>query len=168
MYLGEIVMFVYTMKASGLKFFAAIGISVAMLTTAISVLPTISAAADVASVTTDYKNVESEADMVEFLKGFGHEVEHTPINTYNVIIPQEFNSVYEKYNEIQRAQGLNLKRYSGKDATAYVFRVTNHDFDGEVYATLFIRNGRIIAGDICSKDGDGFVHGFKIGDYYAK
>ena len=161
-------MFVYTIKASGIKFFAAIGVSVALLTSAISILPSISAAADVASVTTDYKNVTSESDMVEFLKGFGCEVEPTPINVYEIVIPEEFNTVYEKYNEIQRAQGLNLKRYSGKDASVFVYRVTNHDFDGEVYATLFIRNGRIIAGDICSNDGDGFVQGFKIGDYYAK
>ena len=76
-------------------------------------------------------------------------------------IPQEFNSVYEKYNELQRAQGLNLKRYMGKTATVYDFKLKNYNYDGEVFATLFIRNNRIIAGDICSNDSNGFIHGFE-------
>jgi len=152
-------MFVYTLKASGLKFFAVVALSVALLATAIGILPTVSASADVASVATDFKNVTNEEDMVNFLKQFRIEVENKPSNVFETQIPEEFNSVFEKYNEIQRAQGLNLKRYAGKDATVYIFNVTNHEYDGEVYATLFIRNGRVIAGDISSKDGEGFVKG---------
>ncbi len=155
-------MFVYTMKASGVKFFAVIALSIAVLTVAISILPSVTAASDVASVTTDFKNIKTEEDMVNFLSQFGHEVEPTATNTYEIEIPDEFNSVFEKYNDIQRAQGLNLKRYVGKDATAYVFKVTNYEYEGEVFATLFIRNGRVIAGDICSTEGEGFVHGFRI------
>ncbi len=154
-------MFVYTMKASGIKFFAVIAVSVAILATAIGVLPALSAASDVASVTTDFKNIGNEEDMVKFLSQFGHEVEPQPINVYKMDIPEEFNSVYEKYNEIQRAQGLNLKRYVNKSCTAYVFKVTNFDYEGEVFATLLIKNGRVIAGDVCSKDGEGFVQGFR-------
>ena len=154
-------MFVYTLKASGLKFFAVIAVSVAILATAIGILPSVSAAADVASVSTDYKNISTEEEMINFLSKFGYEVEAKPINIYEITIPEEFNSIFEKYNEIQRAQGLNLKRYSGKDATAYIFKVTNYGQDCEVFATLIIRNSRIIAADICSKDGDGFVHGLE-------
>ena len=64
-------MFVYTMKASGLKFFAVVAVSVAILATVIGVLPSITAAADVANVSTDYKNMKSEADMVNFLPLLG-------------------------------------------------------------------------------------------------
>ena len=154
-------MFVYTLKASGIKFFAVIAVSVALLATAIGILPSISAATDVASVTTEFKNIKNEDDMVNFLAQFDYKAENKPTNVYEIDIPQEFNSIFEKYNEIQRAQGLNLKRYAGKDATAYVYKITNYEYEGDVYATLFIRNGRVIAGDICSKDGDGFVHGFR-------
>ena len=152
-------MFVCTLKASGLKFFAVVALSVSLLATAIGMLPAVSAASDVASVTTDFRNISTEEEMVEFLKQFGHEVETKAVKTLEIDIPEEFNSVFEKYNEIQRAQGLNLKRYAGKDATAYVFKVNNYEYEGEVFATLFIRNGRVIAGDISSKDGDGFVKG---------
>jgi hypothetical protein len=76
-------------------------------------------------------------------------------------IPDEFNTIFEKYNDIQRAQGLNLKRYCGKSATVYIYKVTNYEYSGDVFATLFIRNNRIIAGDICSTFDEGFVHGFE-------
>jgi hypothetical protein len=148
------------MKASGLKFFVVVALSVAILATAIGVLPSVSAATDVASVSTNYKNISSEEDMVNFISQFGYEVESAPTQVFEIEIPEEFNSVYEKYNEIQRAQGLNLKRYAGRTASAYVFKITNYDAEGDVFATLFIRNGRVIAGDVCSKANDGFVHGF--------
>ena len=153
-------MFVFTMKASGLKFLGILALSVTLLTTAIGILPSVNAAADVAAVTTDFKNINSEQDMVNFLLQSGYTVDQKPIEVFEMEIPEESNSVLNSYNEIQRAQGLNLKRYLGKSATVYVFNVTNHDHDGEVLATLFVRNGRIIAGDICSKDGNGFVKGF--------
>ena len=153
-------MYVYTMKASGLKFFVVVALSVALLTAAIGILPSVSAASDVASVTTNYKNVSSEEDMVKFISQFGYETEQKPTQIFDMEIPEEFNSVYEKYNEIQRAQGLNLKRYAGRTARAYVFKITNYGVEEDVFATLFIRNGRVIAGDVCSKANEGFVHGF--------
>ena len=149
------------MKASGLKFFAVLTASLILLASAIGILPAVSAATDVASVTTDFKNINSEEDMVKFLAQFGYETEKKACNVYEVEIPEKFNSVFEKYNEIQRSQGLNLKRYVNKDATAYVFKINNYEYEGEVFATLFIRNGRVIAGDVCSSEGKGFVHGFR-------
>ncbi len=154
-------MFVYTMKASGIKFFAVIALSVAVLATAIGILPSVSAASDVASVSTNYKNIATEEDIVNFLSQFGYETEAKPQKKFEIEIPNEFNSIFNEYNEIQRAQGLNLKRYAGKNATVYVFKITNYEYDGEVFATVFVRNERIIAGDICSKEKDGFVHGFE-------
>lgn len=153
-------MFVFTMKASGLKFFGILALSIALLTTAIGILPSVNAAADVAMVTTDFKNISDEQDMVDFLSQFGHIVDPTPLEIFNIEIPETFNCVFESYNEIQRAQGLNLKRYLGKDATVYIFNVKNSEYEGDVLATLFVRNGRIIAGDICSKEGEGFIRGF--------
>ena len=150
-------MFVYTFKASGLKFFAVTAVSVALLIVLIGIIPVISAASDTALVTTDFRHIESEGDVAEFLSGVGIEVDSVPERTFNFTIPEKFNSVMEKYNAIQRSQGLNLKRYCGKDATVYIYKVNNYEYDGEVFATLFIRNGQIIAGDISSADGETFV-----------
>ena len=154
-------LFVYTLKASGLKFFAIIAISVAVLATLIGILPAVNAESDAANVNIDYGDVSSESDMVNFLSGFGYEVDPNVAEISEVTIPEEFDSAFRKYNEIQRAQGLNLKRHIGKTAKVYTFRVKNYGTEGEVYATLIVRNGKIIAGDICSQEGEGFVHGFK-------
>ena len=119
-------MFVYTMKASGLKFFAVVAISVVVLVSAVGILPSVSASVDVANVSTDYKNISTEEQMVEFLSKLGYEAEPVPADVFEIQIPNNFNSIYEKYNELQRSQGLNLKRYAGKDATAYVFKIKNY------------------------------------------
>lgn len=154
-------MFVYTLKASGIKFFAAVALSVAVLVTAVSFLPDVAAASDAAAVATDYDSGGSVEEIRELLGEFGYEVSDSPVKQMQITIPNEFNSVYERYNDIQRAQGLNLKRYKGKTAEVFVFSVSNYGGEGRVYATVFVRNGRIIAGDICSPDGEGFIHGFK-------
>ncbi|MBQ7356587.1 MAG: hypothetical protein IJW66_04205 [Clostridia bacterium] len=36
--------------------------------------------------------------------------------------------------------------------------VTNFNFDGKVYANLFVYRNRIIACDVSSLDGEGFVY----------
>ena len=152
-------MFVCTLKASGLKFFGAIALAVAIMASLIAILPEVGAETDAASVNIDYRNISDEADMRAFLTELGYELDEAPAEVLEITIPEEFNSVFERYNEIQRAQGLNLKRYAGKSATAYTFKVLNYGTEGEVYATLIIRNERVIAGDVCSREGEGFVHG---------
>ncbi|MBR5747145.1 MAG: DUF4830 domain-containing protein [Clostridia bacterium] len=154
-------MFVLTVKASGIKFFAAIALAVAVMASLIAILPAVGAEYDVASVNIDYGNISDEADMRAFLTSLGHELDEAPAEVLDISIPEEFNSVFERYNEIQRAQGLNLKPYAGKDATAYTFKVTTYGTEGVVYATLIIRNEKIIAGDVCSAGSDGFVHGLQ-------
>ena len=161
-------MFVFTMKASGLKFFGVLALSIAILATAISILPSVTASTDVAAVSTNFKNVSTVQDMTNFLYQLGISVDPEPIEVFEYEIPTEFNSVLESYNEIQRSQGLNLKRYLGKDATVYIFKVNDHETDADIFATLFIRNGRVIAGDISSTEGEGMVKSLQKDDYYAK
>ncbi len=154
-------MFVYTLKASGIKFFVVVALSVAVLVSIVSFLPDAAISADAAEVAVNYGNGGSEEEIRALLTEFGHQLDDFPAKKMQITIPEEFNSVYEQYNDIQRAQGLNLKRYRGKTADVYVFSVNNYEYEGQVFATVFVRNGRIIGGDICSADGQGFVHGFK-------
>lgn len=156
-------MFVYTVKASKLKYFALLISSIAILLTLAAVIPKTEDLGNVAVVNYDYTNISTNADRVSFLEGFGYEVEETPIEVVNVTVPNEFDSVYEKYNDIQRAQGLNLKRYGGKEVVRYTYKIENYDAenDGEVIANVLIYNNRIIGGDICSLSQNGFIHGFE-------
>ena len=48
-----------------------------------------------------------------------------------------------------------------KSVTRYSYRITNYpDYDGDVLANVLIYKNRVIGGDICSTDANGFIHGF--------
>ncbi|MBE6871369.1 MAG: DUF4830 domain-containing protein [Ruminococcaceae bacterium] len=108
-----------------------------------------------------YKKIKTNEDRVEFLKAFGWEVDIQPAEVVETVIPEEFPAVFERYNEIQKAQGLDLTKYKGKTVKRWTYRVTNYpDAQGEVHANVIVYKDRIIAGDICSTAASGFVHGF--------
>ncbi len=76
-------------------------------------------------------------------------------------VPESFDKVYLGYNEMQKEQGLNLAKYQGKTVTRYTYKVTNYpDYDGTVYISLLVYKDKIVGGDVCSADVNGFVHGF--------
>lgn len=100
-------------------------------------------------------------ERVAFLKQFGWEVESEPVEIDQVLIPQKFNKVYEKYNDIQREQGLDLTKFKGKSCKRIGYQVTNYPGGGEnVRANLLIYEDKVIGGDVCSTQLDGFMHGF--------
>jgi len=154
-------MFIYTVKASRLKFFALILCSVAVLLTLAAVVPRTEDFGDVAAVSYDYGNIRTNEDRVAFLKGFGYEAEIQPVEVEEVKVPDKFDSVYERYNDVQRAQGLNLKRYTGKTVTRYTYKITNYEGVREdVFANLLIYNNSVIGGDVCALGDNAFIHGF--------
>lgn len=154
-------MFVYTLKASSIKFFAVILLSIAVLVTIVAVIPDFDAVGEVAAVAVNYSGIKTEQDRQEFLKQFGYEVEATPVEVRDVTIPEKFDSVYLQYNDIQRAQGLNLTKLQGKEVTRYTYEITNYGTEGKVLATILVYKNKIVGGDVCSTDGKGFIHGFE-------
>lgn len=106
--------------------------------------------------------VEDNTDRVEFLKNFGWEVSQEPIDVCDITIPLEFNDTYEKYNDIQKSQGLDLSEYKGQNCTHYSYKVNNYPgTDANIYADILLLDGKVIAGDICSTEIGGFMHGFE-------
>lgn len=104
--------------------------------------------------------IEDEAGQMEFLKGLGWEISPEPIDVRGVIIPEEWNGVYEDYNAIQLQQGFNLDKYRGKAADIYTYEVYNYDGGRQnVVANLVICDGKLIAGDVCCTELGGFMHG---------
>lgn len=98
---------------------------------------------------------------VAFLEQFGWVVDEEPVEVEEVVIPTEFNEVYENYNTLQLEQGLDLKKYAGKTCKRWVYQVLNYPRDGQqVLATLLIYDGNVIAGDISSANLDGFMASF--------
>lgn len=78
-----------------------------------------------------------------------------------VVIPAVFSDVYTAYNAMQNAQGFDLKPYAGEVCTQYRYIVTNYPgADTAVYATLLVREGNVVGGDVSSDAENGFMHGF--------
>ena len=58
--------------------------------------------------------LKTNEDRVALLTACGWSVESEPVGTQEVQIPDTFDEVYEQYNAIQQAQGLDLTPYQGK------------------------------------------------------
>ena len=69
-----------------------------------------------------------------------------------------------KYNEIQKAQNLDLTPYAGKRAKRWTYNIKNYPgYEGDsgtVQANILVYEGAVIGGDICSTELDGFMQGF--------
>lgn len=101
-------------------------------------------------------------ERLAFLHAFGWEVEDAPTETQEVRIPEEFNDVFTRYNELQKAQGYDLEPYAGKSVKRYVYRITNHPDGPERYATILIHKNEIIGGDVTGSGEGGRIHGFQM------
>lgn len=107
--------------------------------------------------------VETQAQRVDFLKNFGWETDSKGETSDIIVIPEVFDEVYAKYNDIQTAQGFDLSAYRGKTVTRYTLPILNYpDCDDEVFADILVLNGAVIGGDVCTYSSDGFMHGFAL------
>lgn len=75
-----------------------------------------------------------------------------------IIIPEQFNDVYNKYNEIQKKQNFDLTDYRGKTAVMYTYNITNYEDNDNVIANLIVYEGILIGADLCDTSADnGFL-----------
>ena len=185
-------MFIYSMKASTIKFVGIVCIALVALITLIAFVPAYASGKDGSdggqnqatpnngvaaavpdtsqeSVSIKYEKVKSADDAAGFLGQFGWVVDAGSAETVQVTIPAEFDKIFSGYNELQKAQGLDLSKYKKKEVTRYTFRITNYQgvredgtaYTGTVYANVLVYRNRVIGGDVCSAAMDGFIHGFE-------
>ena len=154
-------MFVYSLRASTLKFFGVVSIALISLLALIILIPTYDVEAS-QTASYSYEKIKTDDDVEAFLAQFGWKVGATPTEICEVTIPDEFDKIFTAYNEIQKAQGLNLAKYRRKTVKRYTYEVTNYEgYEGKVYANVLVWRGRVIGGDVCSADVSGFIHGFE-------
>jgi hypothetical protein len=104
--------------------------------------------------------VKNNDERVSFLESLGWDVDSSPIEEQEVLIPKDFNEVYQEYNQLQVSQGFDLTDYSGLEAVRYTYKVLNHPTCSEdVVADIIVYRNRVIAGDIQSVSMDGFMAG---------
>ena len=157
-------MFIYSVKASSLKYLAVMALCAVAVVSCVLLIPDNMSEAYEASVEVrkkgDFKNVRTNEDRVAFLESYGWEVDPNAVEICEVIIPSEFDEVYSEYNEIQKSEGLDLKKYSGKSVKRYTYTVKNYGDEATVLANLLIYKDRVIGGDVSSAVPNGFSHGF--------
>ena len=158
-------MFIYSLRASTLKFFAVVCVALATLITLIAFVPAYGSDGDALAsknADIDYDGIKTNEDRVEFLAQFGWEVDPSAVESIEVTIPEDFDKVFTGYNEIQKGQGLDLSKYKGKTMMRYTYDVTNYEgYEGKVQANILVYRGKVVGGDICSADINGFIHGFE-------
>ena len=160
-------MFVYSLRASTLKFFAVVCVALTALITMITFIPSYDGG-ELGYITTgkeekiSYDKIKTEQDRAGFLAQFGWSVGSEPVEVAEITIPSEFDKIFMGYNEIQKRQGLDLSKYKNKTVTRYTYEITNYEgAEGKVYANILVYRNKVIGGDICSADASGFIHGFE-------
>ncbi|MGN1127326.1 MAG: DUF4830 domain-containing protein [Candidatus Flemingiibacterium sp.] len=159
-------MFICSLRASTLKFFGVTTLALIALVTLLFFIPaspqrveTVSGSVEI-SESVKFDKIKTADDRVNFLRQFGWEVETKPVEEIEVTIPAEFDKVFQSYNELQKKQGFDLSKYHKKNVMRYTYRVTNYpDYSGEVLVSILVSRNRVIGGDVCSADANGFIHG---------
>ena len=155
-------MFVYSVRASSLKLAGAVIVSaLAVIMLAVFVPDYTPQNNDVpAGQKMSYK-AKNEEEVKEFIAQFGWSVSEDPVDRVDVTIPEEFDAVYSSYNDLQKKQGFDLSRYKKKTVTRYTYKIENYkDYSGTVLADVIVYKNKVIGGDVCSADINGFLHGF--------
>ena len=160
----DLLMFIYSLKASTIKFCAVVCVALATLITLIAFIPVVAVDDVAASANAEikYSGIKTNDDRVEFLAQFGWQVNPEAVESVEVTIPEEFDKILSAYNEIQKRQGLDLTKYRKKNVQRYTYEITNYDgYDGTVYANILVYRNKVIGGDVCSADVKGFMHGLE-------
>ena len=156
-------MFIYSLKASTIKFFAVVCVALATLITLIAFIPVSAVDGETAvsaNVEINYGGIKTNDDSIRFLEQFGWQVNPEAVESIEVTVPEDFDKIFSAYNELQKSQGLDLSRYKKKNVMRYTYEVTNYDgYNGTVYANILVYRNKVIGGDVCSADVKGFMHG---------
>lgn len=97
-----------------------------------------------------------------FLAELGWEIDPDTEEFKTVTLPEALTGVMRDYNEMQLAQGYDLRKYLGQKCSQYTYVLTNYpDTSETVLVTLYIKGQHVIAGDIHTNSLTGFMHGIK-------
>ena len=162
-------MFVYSVRATTIRFFGVVCIALAALITLIAFVPvyvnespTAATQGEGSEKSISYDKIRSAKEAEDFLSQFGWKVDADAVQTVEVTIPAEFDKIFTGYNELQKRQGLDLSKFRNKSVLRYTFPVTNYPGEnGTVYANVLVYRNRVIGGDLCTADVTGFVRGFE-------
>lgn len=108
--------------------------------------------------------LKTESARQEFLSEMGWRVSEEYEECKVIVIPEDFNKVYQNYNKLQKEQGFNLEKYKGKTVEIYtypVYNYTGYEDKDCIKCNLLICDGMLIGGDVYSTEIDGFMQGLR-------
>lgn len=103
--------------------------------------------------------VQTNEERLQYLQSLGYQVSNDQPEIREILIPDEFDEVFEQYNAVQKTANMDLKPYHGKRIKCYAYKVVNYPQQENVLAHLYIYKDKIVGGDICSTELNGFMHG---------
>ena len=128
------------------------------------ILAAVTAAAAVLIITAEHKKsvTDSESpeappaanvtERMDYFALHGWEVEE--VAAKDIVIPEEFSSAYEEYVRMQDKQGLQLRKYVGRNAKLYVYDIKNYSPDSrKMLAELLVCDDIAVASMVYSEDG---------------
>ena len=105
----------------------------------------------------DLNTIEGRA---AYLSSLGWEIDRNSESFRSVLVPQKLEGIMAQYNKIQLRQGYDLTRHLGESCRQYCYDVTNYPGgEGKVIVSLYLQDGKVIAGDVHSTAINGFMHG---------
>ncbi len=107
---------------------------------------------------------ETPEQRMNFLKSIGLEADPESERAKEVVIPEEFDEIFENYNALQKKAGFDLEDYKGKTVKKYTYKILNYptaEKDDIIMSDILVLDGKIIGGDVYSPRLDGFITGLE-------
>ena len=150
-------MFIYTARLTKAKLAAAVLLGGALLCLLIVL---VARGGSRETFSAEGGSPEENSGRIAYLESLGWEVSGQPLESEEVLIPEQFSAVYEQYNALQLEAGFDLSDYKGKRAMRYCYEVLNYPTgENGVRANLLIYKNKVIGGDIGTTALDGFMTG---------
>ena len=112
------------------------------------------------AVAAPVNRIESAQDIQTWFTGYGLEVDGASITADKVKIPRKWDDSFSAFNGVVQQSGMDLARYKGKKVMRYTYKITNYEgYSEPVYANLLVYKNKVVGGDVCSADPNGFAHG---------
>ncbi len=97
----------------------------------------------------------ADNNCLDFLEKNDISVDESSLKIEEVLLPYEFDEIYEDYNELQKQSGFDISLYRGKTVQKFSYRALG--YDDVVFVNLLVYSDKIIGGDISSTALDGFM-----------
>lgn len=145
-------MFICAVKATTLRF---VGIVALSLTVLVGMTVFYASEEPVFSGTdVRFDGMYTETDRRDFLNAVGYRVTGDAKETVEYTMPATLDTVLLGYNQLQKEQGFDLAKYTGKTLTRYTYEIENYEgHAGRVYANLILYRDRIVGADLSGENG---------------